>query len=289
MSISRNEGGLASYFARLWASPLYNNVREGGKRVLSRLPGPAFEIARRTEEHMKGMVAPGTLFEELGFNYIGPIDGHNVRSVRRAIEDARQAGGPGLIHVITRKGLGYAPAEANPARFHGTGPFDVRTGEAAPDERKSFTSHFSDFMVHAGAADDRVVAITAAMADGTGLRAFSQRFPDRFFDVGIAEQHAVALAAGMALGGFRPVVSIYSTFLQRGYDQVVHDVAIQSLPVRFAIDRAGLVGADGPTHAGSFDLAYLGCLPNFVIMAAADEAEKIVSVGENSGHCFPCK
>jgi len=276
MSISRSVGGLAGYLGSVRANPWRRQLRSRMQQAVLSIPiiGRALRaLGHSVKRSVKSLILRGMLFEELGFMYIGPIDGHNVRTVRRAIEDARQAGGPVLIHVITKKGLGYAPAEANPARFHGTGPFDIRTGDSAPDERKSFTSHFSDFMVHAGEADDRVVAITAAMADGTGLRAFSQRFPDRFFDVGIAEQHAVTMAAGLAAGGRRPVVAIYSTFLQRAYDQVLHDAAIGNLPVVFAIDRAGIVGEDGYTHQGSFDVAFMRHIPGMTVMSPKDETE----------------
>ncbi len=291
MSISRSVGGLASYLGSVRANPWRRQLRSRVQQAVLSIPviGRALRaFGHSIKRSVKSLILRGMLFEELGFMYIGPIDGHNVRAVRRAIEDARQAGGPVLIHVITRKGLGYAPAEANPARFHGTGPFDVRTGEAAPDERKSFTSHFSDFMVRAGAADHRVVAITAAMADGTGLRAFSQRFPDRFFDVGIAEQHAVTMAAGMAVGGRRPVVAVYSTFLQRAYDQALHDVALGRLPVVFAIDRAGIVGEDGYTHQGSFDVAFMRHIPGMTVMAPKDEAELYGMLQAALEHQAPC-
>ncbi len=291
MSISRSVGGLASYLGSVRANPWRRQFRSAVQQAVLRIPviGPALRaLGHSIKRSIKSLLLRGMLFEELGFMYIGPIDGHNVRAVRRAIEDARQAGGSVLIHVITRKGLGYAPAEANPARFHGTGPFDVHTGEAMPDERKSFTSHFGDFMVHAGAADDRVVAITAAMTDGTGLRGFSQRFPDRFFDVGIAEQHAVTMAAGLAAGGRRPVVAIYSTFLQRAYDQVHPVVAIGNLPVVFAIDRAGIVGEDGYTHQGAFDVAFMRHIPGMTVMSPKDEAELYSMMQAALQHPGPC-
>ena len=291
MSISRSVGGLASYLGSVRANPWRRQLRSRAQQAVLRIPviGRALRaLGHSIKRSVKSLILRGMLFEELGFMYIGPIDGHNVRTVRRAIEDARNAGGPVLIHVITRKGLGYAPAEANPARFHGTGPFNIQTGEAAPNERKSFTSHFSDFMVHAGAADDRVVAITAAMADGTGLRAFSERFPGRFFDVGIAEQHAVTMAAGLAAGGRRPVVAIYSTFLQRAYDQILHDVAIGNLPVVFAIDRAGIVGEDGYTHQGSFDVAFMRHIPGMTVMSPKDEAELYSMMQAALGGSGPC-
>lgn len=291
MSISRSVGGLAGYLGSVRANPWRRQFRSAVQQAVLRIPviGRALRaLGHSIKRSIKSLLLQGMLFEELGFMYIGPIDGHNVRTIRRAIEDARQAGGPVLIHVITRKGLGYAPAEANPAKFHGTGPFDIRTGEAAPDERKSFTSHFSDFMVRAAADDDRIAAITAAMADGTGLRAFSQRFPERFFDVGIAEQHAVTMAAGLAAGGRRPVVAVYSTFLQRAYDQVLHDVAIENLPVVFAIDRAGIVGEDGYTHQGAFDVAFMRHIPGMTVMSPKDEAELYSMMQAALQHPGPC-
>ncbi len=291
MSISRSVGGLASYLGSVRANPRRRQLRSAMQRAVLRIPlvgRGLHSIGHSIKRSVKSLLLRGMLFEELGFMYIGPIDGHNVRAVKRAIEDARQAGGPVLIHAITRKGLGYPPAEANPARFHGTGPFDVRTGAAAPGERKSFTSHFSDFMVRAGEADGKVVAITAAMADGTGLRPFSQAFPDRFFDVGIAEQHAVTMAAGMAACGSRPVVAVYSTFLQRAYDQALHDVAIGGLPVVFAIDRAGIVGEDGYTHQGAFDVSFMRHIPGMTLMAPKDEAELYSMMHTALQHPGPC-
>jgi len=274
MSISPNVGALSSHLARLLSGRMYSTVREGGKRILRNLP-PVAELARRAEEHMKGMVVPGTLFEEMGFNYLGPIDGHDLPALVSTLRNVRQLRGPQLLHVVTRKGKGYAPAEANPCAYHGVGRFDPATGEpaSAPATGPSYTQVFGDWLCDMAEADPSLVAITPAMREGSGLVAFSQRFPDRYFDVGIAEQHAVTLAAGLACEGLHPVVAIYSTFLQRGYDQLIHDVALQDLPVTFAIDRAGLVGPDGPTHAGSFDLAYLRCIPNLVVMAPADEDE----------------
>ncbi len=274
MSISPNVGALSSHLARLLSGRMYSTVREGGKRILSNLP-PVAELARRAEEHMKGMVVPGTLFEEMGFNYLGPIDGHDLPALVQTLRNVRQLRGPQLLHVVTRKGKGYAPAETNPCAYHGVGRFDPATGkgEPAPVTGPSYTQVFGDWLCDMAEADPSLVAITPAMREGSGLVAFSQRFPDRYFDVGIAEQHAVTLAAGLACEGLHPVVAIYSTFLQRGYDQLIHDVALQKLPVTFAIDRAGLVGPDGPTHAGSFDLSYLRCIPNLVVMAPADENE----------------
>ena len=274
MSISPNVGALSNYFGRLLAGRMYSTMREGGKRVLRNIP-PMAELARRAEEHMKGMVVPGTLFEELGFNYIGPIDGHDLPGLVRTLRNVREQAGPRLLHVVTRKGKGYAPAEANPCAYHGIGRFDPRTGEPEPATRRapSYTQVFGRWICDMAERDDRLVAITPAMREGSGLVEFSQRFPRRYFDVGIAEQHAVTFAAGLACEGYRPVVAIYSTFLQRAYDQLVHDVALQNLPVTFAIDRAGLVGPDGPTHAGAFDLSFLRCVPNLVVMAPADENE----------------
>ncbi|HMV70539.1 MAG TPA: 1-deoxy-D-xylulose-5-phosphate synthase [Pseudomonadales bacterium] len=284
MSISRNEGGLASAFARLWASPLYNNMREGGKRVLSRLPGPALEIARRTEEHMKGMVAPGTLFEELGFNYIGPIDGHDLPLLVSTLGNVSELKGAQLLHVMTVKGKGFAPAERDPVGYHAIDKIDPspRVAGARPRAvRPKYQDVFGAWLCDMAERDRRLTGITPAMCEGSGMGAFARRFPERFHDVAIAEQHAVTLAAGLACEGMKPVVAIYSTFLQRAYDQLIHDVALQNLDVLFAIDRAGLVGEDGPTHAGSFDLGYLRCVPNMVVMAPSDENEtrQLLSTG----------
>ncbi|MHB1565457.1 MAG: 1-deoxy-D-xylulose-5-phosphate synthase [Acidiferrobacter sp.] len=273
MSISPNVGALSSYLARILSGRVYTSVRAGSKTVLSTIR-PVFQFAKRVEEHMKGIVTPGTLFEELGFNYIGPIDGHDLGSLIPTLRNMRELTGPRFLHVVTRKGKGYEPAEGNPCVYHGVTPFDPSTGkmESKPSG-KTFTQVFGDWLCDMAAQDSQLIGITPAMREGSGLVAFSERFPDRYFDVGIAEQHAVTFAAGLACEGLRPVVAIYSTFLQRGYDQVIHDVCIQNLPVVFAIDRGGLVGADGATHAGSFDLSFLRCLPNFVIMAPADENE----------------
>ena len=284
MSISRNEGGLASYFARIWASRPYNNMREAGKRVLSRLPGPALEIARRTEEHMKGMVAPGTLFEELGFNYIGPVDGHDLPGLLATLRNVRELRGAQLLHVMTVKGKGFAPAERDPVGYHAINKIDPapRVAGAKPvPVRPKYQEVFGDWLCDMAWRDERLVGITPAMCEGSGMVEFARRFPARFHDVAIAEQHAVTLAAGLACEDMKPVVAIYSTFLQRGYDQLIHDVALQNLDVLFAIDRAGLVGEDGPTHAGSFDLSYLRCIPNMVVMAPSDEDEtrKLLSTG----------
>ncbi len=273
MSISEPVGALNSYLARLLASRFYNTVRRGGKEVLSKLP-PMQQLARRWEEHMKGMVLPGTLFEEFGFNYIGPIDGHDVDSLVKTLANVKALKGPQLLHVITKKGYGYGRAEDDPILYHGVTKFDPAVGFAPkPGARPSYTQIFGDWLCDMATADRRLVAITPAMREGSGLVRFSQEHPERYFDVGIAEQHAVTFAAGLACEGMKPVVAIYSTFLQRAYDQLIHDVALQNLPVVFAIDRAGIVGADGATHLGAFDLSYLRCVPNMTVMTPADENE----------------
>ncbi|MGD8842565.1 MAG: 1-deoxy-D-xylulose-5-phosphate synthase [Gammaproteobacteria bacterium] len=282
MSISPNVGGLSNYLARVLSGRTYSTVREGSKKVLAGMP-TVWELARRAEEHMKGMVIPGTLFEELGFNYIGPIDGHDTDALIRALGNLRGLRGPQLLHVVTRKGKGFAPAEENPCKFHGVGKFDPDTGRdtGGGASLKTYTQVFSDWICDMAQADRQLVAITPAMREGSGLVAFSERFPARYFDVGIAEQHSVTLAAGMACDGLRPVVAIYSTFLQRAYDQLIHDVSLQNLPVLFAIDRGGLVGNDGPTHSGNYDLSYLRCIPNMTVMTPADENEcrRMLSTG----------
>ncbi len=282
MSISPNVGALSGHLARLLSGKLYSGLRESGKRVLSRLP-PADIFARRMEEQLKGLATPGTLFEELNFKYFGPVDGHDLNALVPVLRNLRQQRGPKLLHVITRKGKGYEPAEADPVAYHGVTPFDPAQGLTSDGKPKplSYSQVFGNWLCQAAKADPRVVGITPAMREGSGMVEFARRFPDQYFDVAIAEQHAVTLAAGMACDGLRPVVAIYSTFLQRAYDQLIHDVALQKLPVLFAIDRAGLVGPDGPTHAGSFDLSYLRCIPNMVVMAPADEAEchRMLSTG----------
>jgi 1-deoxy-D-xylulose-5-phosphate synthase len=273
MSIAPPVGGMSAYLARLVSGGGYRSLRKLGKTLT---PPPLRELARKAEEYARGMVTGGTLFEELGFYYVGPIDGHNLDHLVPVLKNVREiTDKPVLVHVVTHKGHGYAPAENAEDKYHGVVKFDVVTGKQAkaPATAPSFTKVFATELIKQAEKDDRIVAITAAMPSGTGLDLFAQRFPGRTYDVGIAEQHAVTFAAGLAADGMKPFVAIYSTFLQRGYDQVVHDVAIQKLPVRFAIDRAGLVGADGPTHAGSFDIGYLGALPDFVLMAAADEVE----------------
>jgi 1-deoxy-D-xylulose-5-phosphate synthase len=278
MSIAPPVGGLSHYLARLVSSPKYLTLRHLARKVARKLPKRLHVMARRWEEYSRGFWTGGTLFEELGFYYVGPVDGHNVEGLVQILENVRDADeGPMLVHVVTKKGKGYGPAEAAADKYHGVQKFDVVSGEQAKAEPgpPSYTGVFARALTAEATRDDKVVAITAAMPSGTGLDKFGALFPERMFDVGIAEQHAVTFAAGLAAQGYRPFCAIYSTFLQRAYDQVVHDVAIQNLPVRFALDRAGLVGADGATHAGSFDLAYLCTLPNFVVMAAADEAELV--------------
>ncbi|HEY8352622.1 MAG TPA: 1-deoxy-D-xylulose-5-phosphate synthase, partial [Sphingomonadales bacterium] len=278
MSIAPPVGAMSAYLARLLSSRSFLSIRDAAKQLVKKLPGGIHRTARRAEEYARGLATGGTLFEELGFYYVGPIDGHNMDHLLPVLENVRDADhGPVLVHVVTQKGKGYAPAEAAADKYHGVSRFNVVTGAQAKSAARapSYTKVFADALVAEAAKDDRIVAITAAMPSGTGLDKFGEIYPDRCFDVGIAEQHAVTFAAGLAAEGYKPFAAIYSTFLQRGYDQVVHDVAIQRLPVRFAIDRAGLVGADGPTHAGSFDVTYLASLPDFVVMAAADEAELV--------------
>ena len=278
MSIAPPVGAMSRYLSRLYAGEPFQDLRAAAKEAVKLLPQPFQEGARRARELVKGMAVGGTLFEELGFSYVGPIDGHDMDqlvSVLRAVK--ARGSGPVLIHVLTRKGKGYAPAEASSDKYHGVAKFDVVTGaqKKKPSNAPTYTRVFAESLIREAESDERIVAVSAAMPDGTGLDIFGKRFPKRTFDVGIAEQHAVTFCAGMAAAGMKPFCAIYSTFLQRGYDQVVHDVAIQRLPVRFAIDRAGLVGADGPTHAGAFDTTFLACLPDFVVMAAADEAELV--------------
>ncbi len=274
MSISPNVGALSTYLTRILTGRMYNAAREGGKKVLHHMPAVE-EFARRAEEHMKGMVSPGTLFEELGFRYFGPVDGHELNTLIPTLRNLRALRGPRILHVTTQKGKGYGPAEGDPVTYHGVGPFDPTTGVVcgSPGRGPAYTQVFGEWLCDMAERDERLVGITPAMREGSGMVDFARRFPDRYFDVGIAEQHAVTLAAGFACEGIKPVVAIYSTFLQRAYDQLIHDVAIQNLPVLFAIDRGGVVGPDGPTHAGSFDLSYLRCVPNMVVMAPADEDE----------------
>ena len=284
MSISPNVGALNQYLTRILSGQFYSNARETGKKVLSKMP-PVWEFARRWEEHAKGMVAPGTLFEELGFNYYGPVDGHDLPALVKVLQNLEKLRGPLLLHVVTKKGKGYALAEQDALALHAVEPFDPATGKSLKKSPSTsgpkYTQVFSDWICDMAAADERLVAITPAMREGSGLVEFEKQFPKRYFDVGIAEQHSVTLAAGMACESMKPVLAIYSTFLQRGYDQLIHDVAIQKLPVLFALDRAGLVGPDGATHAGSFDFSYMRCLPNMLIMAPADENEcrKMLTTG----------
>ncbi len=274
MSISENVGALSNYFARLLSGRMYSHLREGGKKVLRSMP-TAWELARRSEVHAKGMVLPGTLFEEMGFNYIGPVDGHDLGALVTTLRNMRMLPGPQFLHVVTQKGKGYAPAEADPIKWHGPGPYDPASGTLFKEKAAgpTYSQVSGEWLCDMAELDPRIVGITPAMREGSGLVEFEQRFPERYFDVAIAEQHAVTLAAGLACDGVKPVVAIYSTFLQRAYDQLIHDVALQRLPVVFAIDRAGLVGGDGATHQGVFDLTYLRCVPNLVVMAPADENE----------------
>ena len=275
MSISENVGALSTYFSRIWASRLYNQIRREGQKVLSRIP-PASEFVRRTEEHMKGMVSPGTLFEEMGFNYIGPIDGHNLELLVDTLTNLRVLNEPVLLHVITQKGRGYGPAEADPIAYHALGKLEPPPTTPAKNQKSKAPKYqdvFGQWLCDMAEQDGRLLGITPAMREGSGMVEFSRRFPDRYQDVAIAEQHAVTLAAGAACDGLKPVVAIYSTFLQRAYDQLIHDVALQNLDVLFALDRAGLVGEDGPTHAGTFDLSFLRCIPNMVVMTPSDENE----------------
>lgn len=274
MSISPPVGAMSNYLTKILSSRLYSSMREESKKVLSKMP-TMWELARRTEEHIKGMVIPGTLFEELGFNYIGPIDGHDIEMLVSTLENLKHISGPRFLHIVTKKGKGYPPAEKDPLAYHGVPAFD-HTLDHLPKPKPShptYTEVFGQWLCDMAAKDKRLLGITPAMREGSGLVEFSEKFPNRYFDVAIAEQHAVTLAAGQACEGAKPVVAIYSTFLQRGYDQLIHDVALQNLDVLFALDRAGLVGPDGPTHAGSFDYSYLRCIPNMVIMAPADENE----------------
>ncbi|MBS2780042.1 1-deoxy-D-xylulose-5-phosphate synthase [Aeromonas salmonicida] len=274
MSISENVGALNNHLARIMSGKLYTTIREGGKKVLAGLP-PVKELAKRAEEHLKGMVVPGTLFEEFGFNYIGPIDGHDIEALVETLRNMRNLKGPQLLHVKTKKGKGYEPAEKDPIGYHGVPKFDPDecTLPKASGGKPSFSAIFGQWLCDMAAKDEKLVGITPAMREGSGLVKFSQQYPNRYFDVAIAEQHAVTFAAGLAIADKKPVVAIYSSFLQRAYDQVIHDVALQALPVLFAIDRAGLVGADGPTHQGAFDISFLRTVPNMVVMTPSDENE----------------
>ena len=275
MSISPPVGAMNNYLTKILSSKFYSSMREESKKALSKMPS-VWELARRTEEHMKGMIVPGTLFEELGFNYIGPIDGHDLDMLVSTLENLKAISGPRFLHIVTKKGKGYPPAEKDPLAYHGVPAFDPGLDflpKAAPSVHPTYTDVFGSWLCDMAEQDERLLGITPAMREGSGLVKFSEQYPKRYFDVAIAEQHAVTLAAGQACQGAKPVVAIYSTFLQRAYDQLIHDVAIQNLDVLFALDRAGLVGPDGPTHAGSFDYSYLGCIPNMLIMAPADENE----------------
>ncbi|MFC0323890.1 1-deoxy-D-xylulose-5-phosphate synthase [Gallibacterium melopsittaci] len=275
MSISENVGALNNHLARLLSGSFYSSLREGGKKILSGIP-PIKEFVQKTEEHVKGFISPGgTLFEELGFNYIGPIDGHNVEELITTLRNMRTLKGPQFLHVITKKGKGYEPAERDPIGFHGVPKFNPLSGELPKSKTTSptYSDIFGKWLCEMAEQDKKLIGITPAMREGSGMVEFSQRFPEQYFDVAIAEQHAVTFAAGLAIGGYKPVVAIYSTFLQRAYDQLIHDVAIQNLPVLFAIDRAGIVGADGQTHQGAFDLSYLRCIPNLIVMTPSDENE----------------
>ena len=287
MSIAPPTGAMSAYLARLVSSHTYRSLRETAKQLAKRLPKFFYDKAKKTEEYSRGFWTGGTLFEELGFYYVGPVDGHNLDHLLPVLKNVRDMQtGPVLVHVVTQKGKGYGPAEASADKYHGVNTFDVVTGAQVKPKANApaYTRVFAESLIDEARRDDRIVAITAAMPSGTGLDLFEKAFPERSFDVGIAEQHAVTFAAGLATEGFKPFCAIYSTFLQRGYDQLVHDVALQNLPVRFAIDRAGLVGADGATHAGAFDVAYLACLPNMVVMAAADEAELVHMVATAAAH-----
>lgn len=287
MSISPNVGALNNYLAKLISGKLYTNLKRSGRGMLRVVP-PVLEFAKRAEEHMKGMVVPSTLFEEFGFNYIGPIDGHDLDTLVTTLRNIRELQGPQFLHIVTQKGHGYSPAEDNPNKFHGVGKFNPSNGYSVSSGQKTYTQVFGEWLVDMASIDEKLIGITPAMSDGSGLNEFALAYPERFFDVGIAEQHAVTFAAGLAVEGWKPVVAIYSTFLQRAYDQLIHDVALQNLPVLFAIDRAGLVGADGPTHAGSFDLSYLRCIPNMVIMAPSNEDECRQMLYTGFQHQGPC-
>ncbi len=288
MSISPNVGAMSKYLSRIWSGSIYSHMRAGSKKVLSQIPS-AWELARRAEEHFKGMITPGTLFEEMGFSYFGPIDGHDLPSLIQLLKNLKKMDGPRLLHIVTKKGKGYKPAEGDSCKYHGTGPFNIESGEAsAPSgnsNTQSFTKAFSDWIVQKGEQQEKLHVITPAMREGSGLVDFSSRFAKRFHDVGIAEQHAVTLAAGMAIDGLKPVVAIYSTFLQRAYDQLIHDVAVQNLDVLFAVDRAGIVGADGATHTGNFDISFCRCIPDLIIMTPANTSDLHQLL--NTGYEYP--
>ncbi len=288
MSISPNVGAMSKYLSRIWSGRVYSQVRAGSKKVLSQIPS-AWELAKRAEEHFKGMIVPGTLFEEMGFSYFGPIDGHDLPTLLRLLGNMKHLQGPRLLHIVTQKGKGYPPAEGDACKYHGTGPFDITTGtssaSASSTNQQSYTQAFSAWLSAKAANESNLHVITPAMREGSGLVEYSQLYPQRFHDVGIAEQHAVTLAAGMAIDGLKPIVAIYSTFLQRAYDQLIHDVAIQKLDVLFAVDRAGVVGADGATHTGNFDISYCRCIPDMVIMTPANCADLHALL--NTGYAYP--
>ncbi|WP_295874826.1 1-deoxy-D-xylulose-5-phosphate synthase [uncultured Zhongshania sp.] len=289
MSISKNTGGLNTYFSKMWASKTYNQIRSGGKTVLKKFPRSATDIAARLEEYMKGMVSPATLFEELGFNYIGPIDGHDLNILVPTLRNLRELPGPQMLHIMTKKGKGFTPAEEDPVGFHAISKIEPKpkNGQipAAKAKLPKYQDIFGSWLCDQAEKSPELVAITPAMCEGSGMLEYSERFAERFYDVAIAEQHALTLAAGMACDGLKPVVAIYSTFLQRAYDQLIHDIALQNLDVTFGIDRAGLVGEDGPTHAGAFDLSFLRCIPNMIVMAPADENETRQML--HTGYVYP--
>jgi len=287
MSISPNVGAMSKYLSRIWSGKIYSNMRAGSKKVLERIPS-AWELAKRAEEHVKGMIVPGTLFEELGFTYYGPIDGHNLEDIIPLIKNMQHLSGPRLLHIVTQKGKGYAPAEADACTYHGVGPYDAESGKVASSSKpgyQSYTQVFSDWLVKKSQKDPLLHAITPAMREGSGLVEFSKVFPERYHDVGIAEQHSVTVAAGMARDGLKPIVAIYSTFLQRAYDQFIHDVAIQDIDITFAVDRAGIVGADGATHTGSFDISYCRCIPGIILMAPANATDMFELL--NTAYAYP--
>ena len=289
MSISKNTGGLNTYFSKMWASKTYNQIRSGGKSVLKKFPRSATDIAARLEEYMKGMVSPATLFEELGFNYIGPIDGHDLNILVPTLRNLRELPGPQMLHIMTKKGKGFTPAEEDPVGFHAISKIEPKpkNGQIPVAKAKlpKYQDIFGSWLCDQAELSPELVAITPAMCEGSGMLEYSERFAERFYDVAIAEQHALTLAAGMACDGLKPVVAIYSTFLQRAYDQLIHDIALQNLDVTFGIDRAGLVGEDGPTHAGAFDLSFLRCIPNMIVMAPADENETRQML--HTGYVYP--
>ena len=283
MSISNNVGALNNYLAKLLSGKLYGGLKKSGKAVFAKVP-PVLELARKTEEHVKGMVIPGTLFEEFGFNYLGPIDGHDLDVLIDTLGNIKKLEGPQFLHIATKKGYGYKPAQNDPNKFHGVSKFDAKNGEAnIVVEPLTYTKVFAEWILDTASKDNKLCAITPAMSDGSGLNEFAKKYPTRFYDVGIAEQHALTFAAGLSLSGHKPVVAIYSTFLQRAYDQLIHDIAIQNIPMLFAIDRAGIVGADGATHSGNFDISFIRCIPNLVLMAPSNEADcyQMLNLGFN--------